>query len=393
MVLHKLATAITRADIEQLISDQEQEGQRLDYKETLPEKGDRREFLKHVAGFANTTGGLIVFGVREKRDENGKPTGVPEEGPPCGIGFNVDDFFLRLASGIRDSITPQLVPQPEIVSVPGFDPPVVIVRIPRSFAKPHMVHERFYARQGSQTVPLRVEQIRDEFLESGLIAERIRDFRADRLARIVTGETPVRLANPANFVLHICPFSSFAERTEIELQKVHGQVYPPSQGGFDSRYNLDGALSYLLEDRNTARSYIQVFRSGCFEFVSTEALKERPDRDFPLLLINTISAWLVCETPKFLDHLKGAGVQYPVFLMVSLIGTRGARAKFHPDASDYSKSMEENQALLPEVVLQEEPEDWGESYRRTLDTIWQCVGHSKCTAYMDGMFQIPEGYR
>jgi len=88
MLANRKFEDVTLEDLEALIYASCAEDGRLDYKRDLPafdgKKPDdaRKKFLVDVASFANATGGDILFGVDEGRDDSGKPNGVPT-GPPA----------------------------------------------------------------------------------------------------------------------------------------------------------------------------------------------------------------------------------------------------------------------------------------------------------------------
>src|SRR5687767_2839466 len=88
--------AIEKADIDQLVTNQVTERRTLDYKQSLPggSDGDKKEFLADVSSFANASGGYLIFGIRDRRDSEGKPTGVPEIVE--GLDGNADQEILRL---------------------------------------------------------------------------------------------------------------------------------------------------------------------------------------------------------------------------------------------------------------------------------------------------------
>lgn len=73
-MIAKTLEEITLQDIEDLRSNEVSEGLTLDYKLTLPGTGadDRKEFLRDITAFANSAGGDLVYGVRERGD------GIPE---------------------------------------------------------------------------------------------------------------------------------------------------------------------------------------------------------------------------------------------------------------------------------------------------------------------------
>ena len=55
------------------------ESHTLDYKQELPNESpqSRLDFLFDVAAFANASGGDLIFGIKERREE-GKSTAIPE---------------------------------------------------------------------------------------------------------------------------------------------------------------------------------------------------------------------------------------------------------------------------------------------------------------------------
>ena len=79
-MINKPFDLIEKADVDALVADEVREGRTVDYKETVPGSadGEKTEFLADVSSFANASGGYIIYGIREKRDGDGKPTGIPE---------------------------------------------------------------------------------------------------------------------------------------------------------------------------------------------------------------------------------------------------------------------------------------------------------------------------
>ena len=78
---------IDKDTINALIDDCVREDKTLDYKEKLEINSDnqKKEFLADITAFANSSGGDLVIGIREKKDINGKNTGEPED----IIGFEI----------------------------------------------------------------------------------------------------------------------------------------------------------------------------------------------------------------------------------------------------------------------------------------------------------------
>ncbi len=164
--------SVEESDLQDLLKNQVAESKILDYKETLPGNSgnDKKEFLFDVSSFANAAGGHLVYGIKED-------DGVPVE--ICGLqDINPDEEILRMESMIRDGINPR-IPGISIRSIP-FDSSncVIVIRIPKSWASPHMVtfkgSSKFYSRNSAGKYQLDVSEIRSAFLLSETIAERIR---------------------------------------------------------------------------------------------------------------------------------------------------------------------------------------------------------------------------
>src|SRR5262249_6841036 len=150
---------------------------------------DKKEFLADVSSCANASGADLIYGVAAT-------DGVPTEARGL-VGLNVDAEMLRLEKLIPGGGEAP-IPRFPISSVAGFpDGPVLIVRVPKSWASPHMVvfqnTSRFYTRNNAGKHQLDVAEIRAAFSISESVTERVQNFRADRLSKVVSDEGPVRL--------------------------------------------------------------------------------------------------------------------------------------------------------------------------------------------------------
>lgn len=119
-MINKPFDQIDKVEILNLVSSELREGRTLAYKETLPGGSDteKTEFMADVSSFANAAGGYILYGIRERRDGDGKPTGVPESADGLE-GINADSEILRLESSIRTGLAPR-VPGVRAKAVEGF---------------------------------------------------------------------------------------------------------------------------------------------------------------------------------------------------------------------------------------------------------------------------------
>jgi hypothetical protein len=86
----------------------------------------------------------------------------------------------------------------------------LIVRTPNSWEGPHRVGptRRFHIRENGHKRELGVPEIKGLFLRSEGQSQRIRDFRTERLGKILIGDLPCKLkSGPALFV-HVVPLRS-----------------------------------------------------------------------------------------------------------------------------------------------------------------------------------------
>lgn len=246
-IRNKPLELINESDLQSLVDNQSIENKTTDYKELLPNNSDsdKREFLADVSSFANATGGDLIFGIKEV-------DGVPSELSGLELS-NVDAEKLRLENIIRDGIEPRIpVVSIQPVTLPTRNIKVaIIIRISKSWAMPHMVtfrgHSRFYSRNSAGKYPLDVSELRALFALSETTAERIRNFRFERLSKIISGETPVALDNVPKIVLHIIPFGAFDPAVKFDVSSLVRDttlLQPIYASGWNHRHNFDGFLTY-----------------------------------------------------------------------------------------------------------------------------------------------------
>jgi hypothetical protein len=365
---------IDKAYIESLIEDEVVEAKHLDYKETLPGDTDREKnrFVEDICAFANAAGGDIVFGLAERKDTAEEKTGTPVY---VGLkGVNFDQEKLRLEHIILNKIEPRILGIQFRPPIEGFpDGPVLVMRIPRSYNAPHMTkHDgRFHSRTDSGNYAMDVQEIRSAFIASEALPELIRQFRAERLAKIVAGETPVRLNNGPKMILHVVPISLFGRRELYDLQELYDRradIVPigGAMGSeYNGRYNFDGILSFCpSQDDGAARSYTQVFRNGVVEAVDADLIQRGAhekgiSRAYEDDVLSALRVALRVQ--------KMIGVEPPLTVMLGLLGVAGYRIVGWLDAGrDLRYGPIDRDYLLSDGVIIEE-------YGVHIDTIMRPV--------------------
>ena len=292
---------ITEMDLQALIDNSVTELKTLEYKAILPGNPDseRREFLADVSSFANSLGGSIVLGIVCDNS-----TGIPKT--LDGItANNWDQEILRLDNMIRDGIKPRIsgIRIKSIRLSNGRS--ALIVRTEKSWNPPHRVtfkgHDKFYSRSTNGKYALDVEELRNIFNLSATTAERIRNFRIDRINKILADDTPIPLLSLPRTVLHIVPLISINPGQVYDITYVYRfpDKLPTVQKLMDDRrYNVDGIITFSMEIKGRYYAYTQLFKNGIIESTNASLLEPSkaglsiPGGLFESKLIQSFSAYL-----------------------------------------------------------------------------------------------------
>lgn len=384
IMINKRFDIIEKSDINTLISNQVTEGKTLDYKERHPNNSDsdKKEFLVDISSFTNASGGDILYGIKEKRDDHGNPTGIPEIA--CGLeGINADAEIRRLDNIVRDGIAPR-ISGVHIKAIEGFsNGPVILLRIPKSWTSPHMVtfqnSSRFYSRNSAGKYQLDVSEIRSAFALSETLPEKIRRFRDNRITKIIADETPVPLDPCPKIVLHILPIAALDPVTSLDisiLDDMKGKLVPIYADGWSSRYNFDGFLTYRsFRGQPTCPSYLQIFRHGAIEAVEASILSEEwsGKKVIPSLVYERE---LISAVDRYLKLEQDFGFGPPIFILLSLLGV-----KDYTMAVDRSrflfidpKLIDRDVLLLPDIIVEDYESKASDILRPVFDAVWQAAG-------------------
>ncbi|MBW4421210.1 MAG: ATP-binding protein [Myxacorys californica WJT36-NPBG1] len=373
--------SIGKDDIESLISNNIPESRTLEYKEALPGNADddKREFLADVSSFANASGGTLIYGVREQRDGSGKTTGFPES--IVGLGnINIDAEKLRLESILQAGISRRIIGL-QIKAIDGFSSgEVLLIQVPPSWNSPHMVTfknwSRFFSRNSAGKYQLDVDELRNAFIASESLGEQIRQFRVDRVAKLIEGEGPTKLLPGAKFMLHLIPVATFGSSEQVDVRAVFraNNLYSPGEvTRRDRRFNLDGVLSFVdnYTRDNESYSYAQLFRNGAIEAACSLMKGDDThviEKDYELKVLKSLD--------KYLHLLQELSINSPIIISLTMIGVKGykvGRSIF--DASPYTaRIIDRDVLIIPEISLEEYGVVLENAMRPSFDAVWQASG-------------------
>ncbi len=383
--------------LEALRTEGVREGRHLEYKEVLPGNSDdeKREFLSDVTSFANAAGGDVIFGIRERRDADGKLTGETEAivGLPS---LNLDAERLRFEAMVRDGVAPRMPPITfhEVRRDP--EPPCLLLRIPRSWAGLHMVTyknlSRFYSRTSAGKYQLDVHEIRAAFVQAEAAYERIRRFRAERVARILALEAPTPIRPGPKLMVHAIPITPSDEvwarfLTMEELQIM--SLLPPIHGTARTwRFNLDGFVLHTIRDDLSRQCYTQLFRDGGIEAVSGSVLAKDDQR-------GGFYAWemegqVISHFGKYQEFWRIIGVTPPVLVGLTLSGVKGWKVlRGAYEYSDVEGAFDRDVVISDEMLLSDLAIPADVVLRPLFDFIWNGGGWPGSPNYREGRWVPP----
>jgi hypothetical protein len=360
---------IGRDDLQDLIGGPVAEGKTIEYKREMPGKGDSEAvpFLASVSSFANTSGGDLLIGVEAV---DGIATALP------GVELaSPDQEKLRLEQLMATGLEPRL-PRVDVHPVEVVEGRyVLVVRAPRSWVAPHRVrkNDKFYGRNSAGNYPLDVGELRTAFTLSETVAERMRNFRVQRIIRISGRDTAVPLDDGGCVVLHVLPLAAFTERQGLDLsdyysrKKIIGLMYV--QSGYSVLINLDGVVTFEGGHDERSRTYTQLFRTGAVEAVEVFSRANQQ------IYLPALEQQLGDAVASHADALDGLGVEPPLFVFLSFVGVRGFQL-YLPNAVWHrgAPSLRDDSLLLPEIVIEQKEFEPHRVLRPLFDMVWNAFG-------------------
>jgi hypothetical protein len=374
-IFSKRLEEVIAADLEALVDQRLAEWKTVEYKQFLSVDSEsaRKKFLSQVSSFANAAGGHLIYGIRAT-------DGVPEElcGQECE---NTDGLALRLEDILRTGIRPR-IPSVLIRAVPlETGKFAVVIRVLKSWQRPHQVtfngEFRFYSRASNGKYLIDVDELRSVFNLSETAAERIRNFRADRLARLIASDGPVRLDPNPKLVLHFVPLSAFVPGAKTDLRVLENETdltKPMRAAGWNGpRYNFDGVYTSATHD-GLSYSYVQVFRNGAIEAVNTSLFDPRFS-ERKIIPSVAYEASLRKMLTRCFGIEKKLEVQAPAVAMLSFLGIKDYELAVSPSRYyDQGHPIDRDDLIVPEALVESFDENVDGPLRTILDPVWNAAG-------------------
>ena len=374
---------LTEAFLAQVCEEQWPETQTLEFKAILPHNDEdaRQEFRKDVCALANADGGDLVFGISEK---------VGRANAILAINcVNADATNRRLQQILESKVEPRIhgiqfhaCP----IATGGF---VLVLRIPSSYEGPHrfgpIAQHRFPIRNDTSTTDMTYDQLRNTFGRESTLLEKAAQFRARRVSRIASGQTPRKLAAGVIMAVHIVPMCGLAGRANVDVAGIAASfdmLRFETDSSWKRNANLDGVVMYPYDDPNGEDCYSQIFRNGCFEIVKNVKYDPHPGTGPAWVIGEWIGEHLKSGFQAYLTAAPKMEIQGPIVLSLSLIGTAGTTLTLSSRSST-NRPIVEDQLDIPEVLIDGTSQDLDldKITRPIMDVLYQCYGRNNCNFY------------
>lgn len=381
-MINKRIEDIQEIDIQALIDNKVLEGKTVEYKKELPNNSDlsKKEFLADITSFANTNGGDLIFGIEED-------TATREPRSLIGLKIeSIDKEKARLDNIIRTGVEPRLLNitiKPIPLSNSRY---AILIRAPRSWISPHRVifggHAKFYARNSSGKYEMDVDELRVAFNLSETIIAKIRNFRIDRISKILADETPVPLFSHPKVALHIIAVEALQPAQKYNIDSIYTNRYDKLSLLYglveDGRFNLDGIVTYSRVEDGIYGGYTQLYRNGIIEAVDSQMLKLCSDREGNTLKIihgRALEEKLIKSMSAYLHLMSELQIETPIFAFLSLLNIKGYRITTGERFGQFSKhSIERDLIMLPETIIENYDRKAETILKSVFDLIWNTCG-------------------
>ena len=208
----------------------------------------------------------------------------------------------------------------------------------------------------------------------------------ERLGEIIENDTPVIMPEGAKTILHVMPLSAFDTDAMLSLNITSNNFRyfkPLDSHPTDYGYNLEGVVIYDVGiydagKRETASSYLQLFRNGIMETVNYRLLQNR-ENDLSIINSRPFEAAVIRACDTYLQILqKKFEIGPPYLIMLSLIGVLNYYIKpgfINPSQwTESAHPIERDLLVIPEIIVDDLNNKFDVALKPIFDILWNAAG-------------------
>ncbi|AWW46342.1 hypothetical protein DPM18_05710 [Polynucleobacter paneuropaeus] len=371
---------ISEDHLRDLINSKISENSVTEFKQTLPtwDSSGKNEFLADISAMANHSGGFIFYGISESGD--GSAAGI------VPLDINPDQECRRIQDFILNNLEPKLggyMMRAVPIKTGGY---VLVINVLESWSKPHRVkiNNHFYIREGARKRQLEMPEIKAAFINGDNLKKKITDFRADRVGKVLIGESPIRLVEGIVQVLHVLPYSCLYSNASVDVFRAldWSRIPVMSQNlGLSSKINIDGVVAHRVINPQGSGAYTQLFRNGMIE--SVRVFPPRSDTG-ELVLPSTSYEREIIEFLKGIKKvLTELDISGPMIILYSLLNVKNVQLGVSNNylLDEGTGIFDRDQILLPDIVIEDMAIDEGMALRPLFDLVWNAAGFRQSLNY------------
>ena len=378
----------TALDIQSLIDNKVPESKVLDYKRELnfDEKG-KVEFIYDVSSFYNTDGGIMVIGLEEEKDEEGRNNGIPKLPNANKPITNYDGLLLKIQESIRQSTNPAItnLSFSPIIKLSGSD--IFIIGIPKAKSLPAMVtygnHNRFFKRKANGKYSLDTVELYETFMQINTVEQRITEFIRERQYNVSENLFWPNIGSLSSILIHVIPATFY--NSQIENFSSHevedflkSILSPPSGGSYSSRYCLEGFHLFQnrrLDDELEIVPYNLLFRNGSTETFTNEPFDKRPNGN---LLVNGEGLLYIIKKQLEKNVLLFKRFSIEPFFYLSIKLNNIKNMNLTPRLISRERYNNFNDLQLPITLLENDIKGLKKQFKNVVSILWQTGGSNEC---------------
>jgi len=350
----KHVSQLTYSDIDYLVNERkEREGYHLDFKGDFRNLDKvKKELSKDISAFANTGGGFLIIGVDKNYIINGIESVIQNK--------PIDEWLNQILSSNIEP--PVFYFDPKVIAIPGCEKVIVVIHIPESTKKPHIVTEwnTYHVRINDSSKSANHNQIRDmfefsknradefyNFLKKKNLSEvESPDFGINQNSRQLFCEVKPLLSRPTPFVIFSLfpkypneekislPFNEFSSWL---LKNDKGYSPCPNISIFNGHYEYDLLIDGVVFKNKIGKeisSYFEVLHNGYAEaglshsFIQVNQDQHTANGIVSLTPIIAYEMLFLGFARTFYDFAKNYD---EVLLQVSFVNTLGFSTDGHND--------------------------------------------------------------